>query len=195
MTPVAPRRLGGTPPALPSPVCRYAAGRIGSSLRRRQSRSTGLSLASAEGRMPRVRRMEEDKDMNARGFGRPSQFATQQISPGVELDVVGALALLGGGAAHGVPQTGFKRLMLAVLEDGIRCYFSKVPRIRTEAEVWIGSGRRVAFSFEVICDLFGIDPGAARAALRRLRDFETRPRMLRQRHRGTSRRLSLTLPC
>lgn len=111
---------------------------------------------------------------------------------GDAVDAADALALLGASPAGNVPFTGVRRLMLAVLEDGIRCYFSRVPRIRAEAEMWVHSGRRAAFSFDAICDLFGVEPDAARASLRRLRRHEERPAMLRVRHRGTVRRAALS---
>src|SRR5262245_13274557 len=70
-----------------------------------------------------------------------------------------------------LPATGVRGLLLAVLEDGIRCYFSPVRRVRNEAEPWVESTmQRSAFSFPVLCELFGLDAGAARRSLRVLRD-------------------------
>ena len=81
------------------------------------------------------------------------------------------LAFLGGGESRSAPLTGVKALMLAVLEDGIRCYFSSTRLVRTEAEHWVESRHhKLVFSFEVICETFGIEAGAARARLRALRD-------------------------
>lgn len=88
-----------------------------------------------------------------------------------------------------LPRTGVRALMLAVLEDAIRCYFQGEPRVRAEAELWIEVGpRHWAFSFDVICESFGLDPAATRMALRRMRQADPRPTMLRKRHRGTGRR-------
>ena len=83
--------------------------------------------------------------------------------------------------------SGEKALMLAVLEDGIRCFQEHLrnprsnPRLLSrEAEDWI---RAVdydwPFSFNNVCETLGIDPSALRAALvawkaRHLADDENR---------------------
>lgn len=78
--------------------------------------------------------------------------------------------VIAAGLGTALPETGVRGLLLAVLEDGIRCYFSPVRRVRSEAEHWIESSmQRSAFSFPVLCELFGLDPGAARRSLRLLR--------------------------
>lgn len=136
------------------------------------------SLPSEPGRMANTARLNQDL-----GYGNVTSERR-----GEETD---ALLLIGGGERRIAPQTGAKALLLAVLEDALRCYFSNVPRIRSDAEMWIDSRARTPFSFEVICDLYGIDSEAARAALRQLRRTEERPQMLRQRHRGTVRRTML----
>jgi hypothetical protein len=69
----------------------------------------------------------------------------------------------------GLPYTGTKALMLAVLEDGIRCYLSNKRRLQREAELWMYCSRRLVFSFDVLCETFGLDPNATRRALRQLR--------------------------
>jgi hypothetical protein len=69
----------------------------------------------------------------------------------------------------GTPHTGTKALMLAVLEDGIRCYLSDKRRLQREAELWMYCSRRLVFSFDVLCETFGLDPNATRRALRQLR--------------------------
>src|SRR5262249_15387935 len=77
--------------------------------------------------------------------------------------------------------TSTKALMVAVLEDGIRSYLSSRIVIRREAEYWITSGdRRQPFAFHVVCETLGLEPGAVRAAIQRLRDRGT--------HGGTLRR-------
>ncbi|HZP42224.1 MAG TPA: hypothetical protein VFD84_12055 [Candidatus Binatia bacterium] len=69
--------------------------------------------------------------------------------------------------------SGEKALMLAVLEDGIRCFQEHLrnprsnPRLLSrQAEEWI---RAVdydwPFSFNNVCETLGIDPSALRAAL------------------------------
>ncbi len=83
--------------------------------------------------------------------------------------------------------SGEKALMLAVLEDGIRCFQEHLrnprsnPRLLSrEAEDWI---RAVdydwPFSFNNVCETLGIDPSALRSALlnwkaRRLSERENR---------------------
>ena len=84
---------------------------------------------------------------------------------------IGALMFLGGGEHRAEPLTGVKALMLAVLEDGIRCYFSQNRLVRTEADHWIQSRQRsLVFSFEVICETFGIEASAARRTLHVMRE-------------------------
>lgn len=88
---------------------------------------------------------------------------------------IDALLFLGGGERRSEPLTGVKALMLAVLEDGVRCYFSRDTRLRSEAEHWVDSPqRKLVFAFEVICDTFGIEPSAARRTLRLMRAVEQR---------------------
>jgi hypothetical protein len=77
------------------------------------------------------------------------------------------------GARHDSQASGEKALMLAVLEDGIRCFQEHLrnprsnPRLLSQqAEAWI---RAVdydwPFSFNNVCETLRIDPGALRAAL------------------------------
>lgn len=66
-----------------------------------------------------------------------------------------------------------KRLMLAVLEDALRCFQNNAdaksgPRRRlfVEAEEWLcGSGGEGPFSFESVCQTLGIEPGFLRRGL------------------------------
>lgn len=66
-----------------------------------------------------------------------------------------------------------KRLMLAVLEDGIMCFQkyaleqnSKAKRLFREAEDWIlEEGSDWLFSFESICAVLGLDPNYIRHGL------------------------------
>lgn len=98
--------------------------------------------------------------------------ARRVASQSSEID---ALLFLGAGERRYEPLTGVKALMLAVLEDGIRCYLSLDPRLQAEAEHWVDSPqRKLVFSFEVICDTFAIEASAARRMLRALRGRETR---------------------
>ncbi len=69
--------------------------------------------------------------------------------------------------------SGEKALMLAVLEDGIRCFQEHLrnprsnPRLLSqEAEAWIRAiDYEWPFSFNNVCETLGIDPEALRAAL------------------------------
>ena len=68
---------------------------------------------------------------------------------------------------------GERRLMLAVLEDGIMCYQKyagatrpRAKRLFEEAERWIFEERDAwPFSFESICEIFNLDPGYFRQRL------------------------------
>ena len=68
-----------------------------------------------------------------------------------------------------------KALLLAVLEDGVRCFQDNIlPRNRKkqmlfeEAEAWLFSDEaNGVFSFVSICGLLGFDPGYIRRGLRR----------------------------
>ena len=72
---------------------------------------------------------------------------------------------------------GERRLMLAVLEDGIMCYQKyagatrpRGKRLFREAEAWIfEEDSSWPFSFESICGFFGLDPGYFRQQLNRWR--------------------------
>ena len=66
-----------------------------------------------------------------------------------------------------------KRLMLAVLEDALRCLqtYAKARTIRrrmfVEAQAWISDRTaRGPFAFEAICDAFGIEPNRLRDGIR-----------------------------
>jgi len=69
--------------------------------------------------------------------------------------------------------SGEKALMLAVLEDGIRCFQEHLtnprsnPRLLSrQAEEWIGAADwDWPFSFNNVCDTLGIDPDALRQKL------------------------------
>ena len=71
-----------------------------------------------------------------------------------------------------------KRLMLAVLEDAIRCFQSAGAAIDNspkqlvdEAERWLFSEEDDGpFAFVTICEILGIEPSFMRAGLQRWRD-------------------------
>ena len=79
-----------------------------------------------------------------------------------------ALGSLGGVEPRRGEYVGTKALMLAVLEEGIRNYCGPPGRVRMEAEAWVRSNRRSAFSFTVICEMLGFESDAVRGALPRL---------------------------
>lgn len=93
----------------------------------------------------------------------------------------------------GTPHTGTKALMLAVFEDGIRCYLSNKRRLQREAETWIYCSRRLVFSFDVLCETFGLDPNATRRALRQLRESTGGFSSLRHRGRQNVRHNVISL--
>jgi hypothetical protein len=70
-----------------------------------------------------------------------------------------------------------KRLLLAVLEDAMRCYQTYADsrnraqrRLFVDAEMWLMDRRATSvFSFETVCENLGIDPSCLRAGLRRWR--------------------------
>jgi hypothetical protein len=83
------------------------------------------------------------------------------------------LTPVAGGEPRSGQYTGTKALMLAVLENGFRSYFSPKVRIRAEAERWVRNPQgRSPFSFNVVCETLGLEPDAVRKALRRLRTNE-----------------------
>jgi hypothetical protein len=77
------------------------------------------------------------------------------------------------GARRDSQASGEKALMLAVLEDGIRCFQEHLrnprsnPRLLSQqAEAWIRAvDYEWPFSFNNVCETLGIDPSALRAAL------------------------------
>src|SRR5436190_23198548 len=105
-----------------------------------------------------------------------------------DTDILGqvmGLGSVGGGEPRRGEHTGAKALMMAVLEDGIRDYCDAAGRPGIEAEEWVESNRRDAFSFNAICETLGLEPGAVRQALVRLRKHSPSPR---RRVRGNVRK-------
>jgi hypothetical protein len=99
---------------------------------------------------------------------------------------------------------GEKALMLAVLEDGLRCFQEhfRNPRynpraLSREAEEWIqAEDWDWPFSFNNVCDTLGLDPAAMRGALLRWKaervaalaaDGNGRPRKMYRLHLRTKR--------
>ena len=109
-----------------------------------------------------------------------------------DMDIAGLQSVSGGESRSG-QLTGTKALMLAVLEDGIRCYLSNKKRLQREAETWMYCSRRLVFSFTVLCETFGLDPNATRAALRRMRKEASGLGSLRHRGRQNVRHNVISL--
>ena len=96
---------------------------------------------------------------------------------------------LGGGEPRKSEYVGTKALMLAVMEEGIRNYCGPQGRVRADAEAWVRSNRRSAFSFTMICEILGFEPDAVRAALPRLqKPSRKRLRRVRPNARGNQPR-------
>jgi hypothetical protein len=95
---------------------------------------------------------------------------------------------LNGGEPRGGQLTGTKALMLAVLEDGIRCFLGRSKRFAEEAELWIHSQRRYSpFAFVVVCETLGLDPESVRATVERMKAENISPRQAIPRSRNNVR--------
>ena len=95
---------------------------------------------------------------------------------GLGNDLADLSSVLGSSAPQASSFNGTKGLLLAVLEDGIRSYLSPVGEIRREAEYWVNSSRAQSpFCFVVICETLGLEPGAVRHALARMREQHVDP--------------------
>src|SRR5690554_5986581 len=71
-----------------------------------------------------------------------------------------------GSPSVGTCSAGVRALMLAVLEEAIQSFLGLDRRAREEAERWIATPlARSPFSFTVVCETLGLEPGAARRAL------------------------------
>lgn len=69
------------------------------------------------------------------------------------------------------PRTGEERLLLAVLEDAINCFFGDDRKGQMEATVWFKERKADdTFSFENICAVLGFDAGWLRKGLFKHRD-------------------------
>ncbi len=68
---------------------------------------------------------------------------------------------------------GVKNLMIAVLEDGIRCFLGKKEDERCEAEEWMTSDDQgYVFDFQTLCHTLDLDPVAVHESLTRIRERE-----------------------
>jgi|SRR5579862_1385052 len=100
--------------------------------------------------------------------------------------------LMLGGAPRNTHHDGTKALMLAVLEEGLRCYFGPRGHRHREAETWIWSKNTSAFSFITICETLDVQPHVVRQALPRLKDECAAPYRLRpDAHLGRNMKLAV----
>ena len=103
------------------------------------------------------------------------------------LDVL-RLHPVGGGESRTGQLTGAKALMLAVFEDGIRCFLSDAKLVAAEAEAWLRSSRRTwPFAFVVLCETFGLNPEAVRETVRRMKHAHVSSRQALPRARNNVR--------
>lgn len=103
-----------------------------------------------------------------------------EILPGRICDI-GDVVYLAGGQRREGSVTGVRALLLAMLDDAIRCYLSPKAKLRIEAERWVeGHSLDVPVPFEWVCASFGLDAGAARQALRALRRAAVAPEQVRR---------------
>ncbi len=99
-----------------------------------------------------------------------------------------ASGTLAGGEPRGGEYRGVKALMLAVLDNALQHYCGPMGRTRTEAEEWLAArNARSPFSFNTVCEVLGLEPDAARRAIRGLR-AQMPPKMHKPRMRPNSRR-------
>lgn len=99
-----------------------------------------------------------------------------------------AFGPLAGGEPRGGEYHGVKALMLAVLDNALQHYCGPMGRMRTEAEEWLAArNARSPFSFNTVCEVLGLEPDAARRAIRELR-ARMPPNVHKRRMRPNSRR-------
>lgn len=88
-----------------------------------------------------------------------------------------SLEIVRGEPREGDEIKAVKRLMRAVLNDAVRCYYRAVPRTgapcgtyaarAADAAAWFADTQADSiFAFENVCGVLAIDPSAMRAALR-----------------------------
>jgi hypothetical protein len=93
-----------------------------------------------------------------------------------------------GAVASRQPFNGTESLMMAILEDALRCYLGPLGRLRTEAECWVlGTDAWAPFSFPVVCEALGFSPDMLRAALRHLQNCPGACHRIAQRFRPNRR--------
>lgn len=103
-----------------------------------------------------------------------------EVLPIASCDIADVVNLAGGERREGTA-TGVRALLLAILEDGIRCYLSPRAKLAYEAERWVeGRGKPAAIPFALICASFGLEVSSAQRALRAMRASGQPSRQLRR---------------
>jgi hypothetical protein len=119
----------------------------------------------------------------------PDQFEGSAAPEPTVLDEVRMQGRVGGGAPAQATSAGIRGLMLAVLEDGIRCFLSTSRIRRDEAEAWmVMRAQNWPFSFVNVCQTLGLEPSAVRQALRVMRERNGTRRTRLSRSRPNVRR-------
>jgi hypothetical protein len=109
------------------------------------------------------------------------------IDPDLEAELL-ASESLAGGESRTAPISGTKALMVAVLEDAIRCYLDGGKRLSEEAEGWIQSNRRGSpFCFAVVCETLHLNPHAVRRSLKHMKQEKVSSRAAIPRARNNVR--------
>ncbi len=135
---------------------------------RATSRTRGMAVTSAHDRAPASRPQAETPPNNRRRSERVSNRDANPFGPDVILPE--QFYDQRPGMEH---VSGEKALMLAVLEDGIRCFQEhlKNPRVRPrllarQAEKWIRSSDwDWPFSFNNVCESLSLNPDCLRSRL------------------------------
>ncbi len=105
----------------------------------------------------------------------------------LEIDLLRSGAI-GGGDPDRTPITGTRALMLAVLEDAIRCYLDGRKHISEEAERWIKANWRGSpFTFVIVCETLRLDPQAVRCSLDKMKSAQVSSRAAIPRARNNVR--------
>jgi len=96
---------------------------------------------------------------------------------------------MGGGEPCTSEYTGTRALMLAVLDNGLRCFLASNRSAREEAEVWMSRRQDDwPFSFSAVCQTLGLDATAVRRAVYAIREKNLSPRRVLGRSRPNARR-------
>jgi len=106
----------------------------------------------------------------------------------LNLDLLSSAAI--GDATPEPPfMAGTRSLMLAVLEDAVRCFLDGGKYVSEEARNWIYSNRRSwPFAFVVVCETLRLEPSAVRRMLAQMKAKKVHSRQTIPRARKNVRR-------